>query len=272
MNAYLRIAFGAGALLLVLIGLGFATTAGWATDLWAWPDGRLSFSFIGSMLAAAGAGLAWIVLVNDPAMFQPFALDAVVVSVAGAVLDGSLYATRGEGQLLRGAIVGIVAAIVSLGLYLWSRSFSARDPRPTPTLVRLSYAVFVVALSIAGVALLARVDHIFPWTLKPETSIFIGSVLLGSALYYGYGIVRPSWAYAGPQLLAFLVYDIVLALPLVGLLSTVADADRPSLSIYLAVVGYSGLLAIFYVFVNPATRIRGQRMTPAAEARAAHGA
>ena len=266
MNRALRVASTASGVLLILVGLGFAVGLPAATGLWPWTDGRLTYLFIGAVGAAAGSGLLWIGLEGEPAMFQPFALDAVVVALAGAVLNGLLYASRRDAVLLGAAIVGGVAAVGYLALYLWSRRFSFRDPRHTPMAVRSSFAVFVVALLLTGAALLAGVDHIFPWPLKSESSTFFGWVLLASALYYGYGVVRPNWDNAGPQLLAFLIYDAILIVPFIGRFSEVTDADRPSLIVYTAVIVYSGFLATYYLLLNPDTRVWSSLVSPATDA------
>jgi len=109
-------------------------------------------------------------------------LDAFLVSLAGAIHNFRLYDRRDEQVLLSGAIVGVVASIGYLALFLWSRRFPFRDPRPTPRPVRLSYAVLVLALVPVGIALITTSPHMFPWALKPESSVFFDWVLLTSAL------------------------------------------------------------------------------------------
>jgi len=65
---------------------------------------------------------------------------------------------------------------------------------------------------------------------------------------------------AGGQLAGFLAYDIVLIVPFLQRLPTVAPEHRIGLYLYTAVVTYSGLLAIYYLFVHRRTRVRS---TPA---------
>ncbi len=57
--------------------------------------------------------------------------------------------------------------------------------------------------------------------------------------------------------MGFLAYDVILIIPFLQRLPTISDELRVSLIIYLAVVTYSGLLAIYYLFIKPKTRIWG---------------
>jgi hypothetical protein len=61
---------------------------------------------------------------------------------------------------------------------------------------------------------------------------------------------------AAGQLIGFLAYDIVLIVPFVTRLPMTASEFRLGLTIYSAVVTLSGLLAIYYLFINKATRER----------------
>src|SRR5512140_614735 len=46
--------------LVVLLALGFIFQVPFATAIWPWPDSRLSYIFVGSILAAASASMLWI--------------------------------------------------------------------------------------------------------------------------------------------------------------------------------------------------------------------
>jgi hypothetical protein len=86
-------------------------------------------------------------------------------------------------------------------------------------------------------------------------SVLAGCLFLGAAAYFVYGLVRPSWANAGGQLAGFLAYDLVLIGPLLSRLPAIAPEFRLSLIIYLVVVIYSGLLAVYYLFIYRPTRL-----------------
>jgi hypothetical protein len=68
-------------------------------------------------------------------------------------------------------------------------------------------------------------------------------------------LVRPGWGNAGGLLASFLAYDVVLIVPLVQKLPTVVPELRLNLILYIAVLIYSGGLAIYYLFVNKGTRV-----------------
>ena len=61
---------GAFAIGMLALAVGFVVRMSRATTLWPWPDGRLSYIFIGSMYAAVGAGFAMFLLIDEPAAGQ----------------------------------------------------------------------------------------------------------------------------------------------------------------------------------------------------------
>jgi hypothetical protein len=74
-------------------------------------------------------------------------------------------------------------------------------------------------------------------------------------VYFFYSLLRPSWVNSAGQLVGFLAYDVVLIVPFLMRLPTVAPEQRLGLSIYTAVVIYSGLLAAYYLFIHKPTRL-----------------
>jgi len=82
----------------------------------------------------------------------------------------------------------------------------------------------------------------------------VGWLFLGSAVYFGWGWLRPGWHNARGQLIAFLAYDLVLFPRYVLMFSTVNPEHLPSLVAYVAVLTYSSLLSIYYLFIDARTR------------------
>jgi hypothetical protein len=91
--------------------------------------------------------------------------------------------------------------------------------------------------------------------LRSETSVIFGFIYLGAAVYFLYGFVQPRWPNATGQLVGFLAYDIVLIGPFVDRFDEVSGRHLLSLSIYIAVLVYSGALAFYYLFVSERTRL-----------------
>jgi hypothetical protein len=81
-------------------------------------------------------------------------------------------------------------------------------------------------------------------------------MFFGAALYFTYAILRPSWLNSAGQLIGFLAYDIVLIVPFLTRLPSTAPEFRTNLTIYTGIVIYSGLLAIYYLFIHKPTRQR----------------
>jgi hypothetical protein len=131
-----------------------------------------------------------------------------------------------------------------------------KDARPTPRLVLLSFGIFAVSLVLVAGALLFK-QPVFPWTLTPESSIVFGCIFLGDAFYFIHALLHPRWHNAAGQLLSFLAYDLMLIFPFLRLFATVKPEFRLSLTVYVLVLVYSGVLALYYLFINKGTRIWG---------------
>jgi hypothetical protein len=149
----------------------------------------------------------------------------------------------------------VFGVIFGAGLFVWSRRMPMPATPPMPPLVRWSFVVFVIALLVVGVRMVLGIPNILPWRLTADLSVIIGLIFLGAAAYFLYALVFPRWQNTAGQLAGFLAYDVVLIVPFLQRLPTVAPVFRVSLIIYTVVVSYSGLLAIYYLFVHPETRI-----------------
>jgi hypothetical protein len=236
--------------------LGFFLEAPWATGIWPVPSSRLSNIFVSSILASIGAPVLWIALVDEPRAMAGGAIDLALSSAAIMVAAYVFYRNGGPAALLPFAAFAAILVALNIGLYIYSRRLPFHDTRPTPALVRYSFAGFSLALLLAGTALVMLRPNVFPWPLSPANSVFYGCIFLGAMCYFLYGFVYPVWANAKGQLLGFLAYDLVLIGPFLQHFSTVRPEMRLSLIVYTLVVCYSGLLAIYFLFIHPPTRIR----------------
>jgi hypothetical protein len=250
----------AGGLALIL-SAGFFVRAPWATVFWPWPDSRLSYIFVASILAAIAAPVLWIGLAGDLRATEAGALN-LGLTWAGAAASLFLMATGGAGEPRLLAYAAGYAALTpaAVASYFMSRRFPLRDSRPMPGPVRVSFGLFAATLLVVGAALLLRAPHIFPWALRPESSVLFGWIYLGAAVYFVHGVLHPSWQNACGQLLGFLAYDLVLIGPFLAHFGSVPAEHLPSLVVYTSVLLFSGALASYYLFVNRTTRLwRGSR-------------
>lgn len=226
------------------------------TALWPFPGTTpLTFIFVASILAAAGASTLWAVASQQRAALAGIAIDYIFILVPGAIYTWQLASgTGGEGLGLY-----VVASLLGVLFGVWLLFYSLRAPLdqsvPVPAPVRWAFVIFVVALLIVSVLLIRQVPNILPWSVTPELSVLIGWMFFGALTYFVYGLARPSWANAAGQLVGFLAYDIVLIVPFLQRLPTVAPELRLSLWVYTAVVVFSGLLACYYLFVHAPTRL-----------------
>jgi len=263
----LRLILVAGGILLLLPAWGFATAANWATASFLWEEGKLSYLFIASMQAAIAAAMIWIGITKSWHMITAGALNLFVMMgglalflLGTATQENALFTVTPK--IWTYGIFCAIFALFNLWLVFWARKFPETDRRPMPRGLRFAFGLFVFALVVVGIAMLARVEGIFPWPLKAETSVVFGWMFLGDAFYFLFALVQPRWRNAAPQLWSFLAYDLVLIGPFVQrlnvLFSTTSEQYwtwRYSLIIYIAVLLFSAAVAVYYLFICPSTRI-----------------
>jgi hypothetical protein len=253
----LRILILFGGLAILALAFGFVLRIPLALSIWPWQDGRYSYLFIGSILAAVSAAAIWIGWTGEVGALPAGSLNIFVIALTSALYFFNL-AAQGSSSLVLFAVISLFMAFVSAVTFFWSRRLPLLDTRPTPMPVRVSFGIFIAALLLAGGALVLR-QQIFPWDLNPDSSIIFGCIFLGDAFYFLYGLLRPNWGNACGQLLSFLAYDLVLIVPFVLLINTVKPGHMLGLIVYIAVLVYSSGLAIYYLFIHPQTRFGSAR-------------
>jgi hypothetical protein len=254
MSRITRVMFFLGGLGFFMLAYGFAFRQSFATSLWPWPDTPLSYLFIGSMAAAVGTPMIWIAAVNEPGALVGGTLNLSLISLGSTIYLLILFNQRRESVLLGLALASGFFFLFVLFVAWWSRRFRIQDLRPMPRMVKTSFMLFFAALLVAATLLVFRFPTVFPWPLNPDSSVIFGVIFYGNALYFLYGLIRPSWHNARGQLAAFLAYDLVLILPFLKHFAAVKPDHRLSLIIYFAVLLFSGGLAIFYLFLHKPTR------------------
>ena len=240
-------------LVILLFAFGFIFRLPFATDIWPWEDGRYSYLFIGSILAAVSAAAFWIGWTGEFGALPAGSLNVFVIGLTTSIYF-FLLASQGQADMTSFGVFAAVSATASLIAFFWSVKIPLKETRPMPRLVKVSFWIFIVSLFLAGGALILQAP-IFPWPLNPNTSVIFGCIFLGDAFYFLYGMFRPSnWHNALGQLLSFLAYDLVLIIPFIALFDTVQPERVINLIAYTAVLVYSGGLAVYYLFINPQTR------------------
>jgi hypothetical protein len=242
-----------------VLAFGWNFRAEWAVGLFPWPEAPMTFVFlasIGASIAAVWLAVAWA---GEWAALSGVGLNVVVAAMGSALHLFSLdrpWLAAGAG----------LAAGFGLLLYAWAHRQPVKDPRAMPPVVRGAFVVFTVVLIVAGAALVTQ-QQVFPWRLQPSTLVLVGAIFLGAAAYFAHGAANPRWVYAAPPLWGFLMYDLVLFVPYLRLLGADASAvddyygdggdvvNLTSLVIYLTVLSVSAALAVYALFVNPATRV-----------------
>lgn len=254
MQMRIRVTLFIGATLTLILAAGFFFQMPWAISIWPWPDGRLSYTFVASMQAAIAAAMLWIAFSGE---IGAMAAGALNLSVMMAGLSISLlwaFIQGNQPSLLIYALGCFLFALFNIGLFVRIRQTPLQDTRLLPQPVRISFMIFILALVAVGTALVFQIPNVMPWPLKPDTSVVFGWMFLGDAFYFLYALIYPRWHNAKAPLWSFLAYDLVLIGPFLAYYPRVQPEWVTSLVVYIAILVYSGCLAIYYLFINKHTR------------------
>ncbi len=268
MGRSFRILLFSVAVVQAVLGIAFAVRLPAVTELWAsiMPGATpLSVSFVGSIFAAAAASTLWCLAASaEDGALVGVALDYLTIFIPITIFAFQLASAEGSTPVLIFAVLCAIGVLFGAMLFSSSRNVSIRDLRPQPRLVRVSFGFFIVALLIVGGAMVLKAPNIMPWTISTGESVIYGWMFLGAAVYFVYSLLRPSWANSAGQLAGFLAYDLVLVFPFLARFgSPIPQQFLLGHIIYTVVVIYSAALAIFYLFMNPETRlIRQPTLTP----------
>lgn len=255
-----------------VIAVGFIAQVPLATALWPFPGVTpMSNTFIGSIYLAAAASTGWCLWVRSDRAMAGIAIDYLLILVPFLVFSMARVLDGAGIEIVIFTIACALGVVFGIWLLRWSLSHAWRDPRPTPRLVRGAFALFVVALVLVGGAMVVQVPGVIPWTITRDLSTLFGFMFLGAAGYFLFALLDPRWENAGGQLAGFLAYDIVLIWPLLAQLFSSGRGGyydeapgaslRPNLAVYALVVVGSGLLAAWYLAIDPRTRLGRARPT-----------
>jgi hypothetical protein len=256
MSRPLRRFFVGLCLVQAVFGLGFCFQVPFIVALFPLPySDNLNPLFIGSILMAAVASTGWCLWTKSYGALSGIMVDYVVSFIPLGIYGWQLYSERPTPLLLGFVILSVIAVVFGAVMFRHTVRIPIPPAPPMPRLVRISFLVFVVGLLVLGGQLVLRTPGILPWQTTSATLIIYGWMFIGSASYFTYGLLRPSWHNAGGQLAGFLAYDLVLIVPFLLLLPEISRQRLPNLIVYLVVLSYSGLLAIYYLFINRQTRL-----------------
>jgi hypothetical protein len=241
----------------VVLAVAFFLQLPFAVSLWPFPGTTpLTFILLSSFAAAAAASTIWVLASENYGALAGIGLDYVAILAPVSILALQVGASTSQPQFTRFGIVCVLTALFGAWLLWWSSSIPIDRTRPMPGFVRFAFVVFIVVLVIVSALLILKVPNVIPWTITPELSILVGWMFFGAAAYFAYGLLRPSWANAAGQLAGFLAYDAVLIMPLLTRLPTAALEHRIGLIVYIAVVVFSAMVAVYYLFIHKPTRSR----------------
>lgn len=234
-----------------LFAFAFILQTPLARNLWPLPYANtMTFIFIASMFLAAAASTFWCLYTREYGAMAGIALDYLVIFIPLCIYALQLNAERANTKLVFFAVACAVGIVFGLWLFWWSIRIPISKNPPMPSLAKIAFIIFLVALVFFGGQMVLKRPGVLPWEITPIGSALYGWMFLGASAYFAFGLLRPSWGNTGGQLAGFLAYDLVLIVPFLQMLPTVSDERRISLIIYIIVVSTSGLLSIYYLFIR----------------------
>lgn len=240
----------------LLFAIAFYFQIPFVTGLWPLPGTTpLTFIFLASIFAAAAAATFWAAASEQYGALAGIGLDYLMILVPMGIILMQLGGQTGSSSMRMYGIICLLGALFGGWLFIWGARIPLDQSVAVPPLVRWSFVGFVVALLIVSTLLIFKVPNVIPWTITPDLSVIIGWMFFGAMTYFIYGLLRPTWANAAGQLMGFLAYDIVLLVPFLTRISTVPPEFRTGMWIYTAVVLYSGILAVYFLFIHEPTRV-----------------
>jgi hypothetical protein len=250
-----RAALVAIGIVTLIAACAFALRLSPLAEMWPLGDAVAVDRFLGAYLAGIGASLLWIGLSGDLGAAVAGAISLSVAYTSLSIAWLTLPLSAAESRLRPVALLWVCGALISVGLALYFRRYRIQNAQPLPRTVSVSFGVFILLLAFVGGALLLRTPNIFPLPLAPAAGALIGSAFLGSTAYFLYSLRFPLWRNACAQLWGFLAYDLALIIPLASRLGSVDTAHRPAMMMNVAVLVFSGLLAICFLLIVRATRV-----------------
>ncbi len=261
-NVIFRAASAVAGLVFTLLAVGFFAGWTWVEQLWPFilDETRLGQVFLSSIALAIAMPLVWVAVTGSVRSAAAGSINLVVMFGA---MTAYLLNQSDDRPELRAYVLGTAAAaFIFVGAFLHSQRQPWLDERRMPTPLRVGFVGSAVALVLVAVQLISESPHIFPWPLAGGSSVMYGLIFLGAAVYFVVGAIEARWASATGQLIGFLAYDLVLIAPFVQRFGNVPAEHRPSLIVYTTVLVVSGTTAIWYLLLDPATRLGGSRAGP----------
>jgi hypothetical protein len=230
--------------------VGFSTQQAWAVSGYPWPDGRLSYIWLGSIFAAYALPLGWLVWSGEQKAAWPGYVSLSLTAFGlGWLFNEEMFRQQlpylgsyAHLMLATGIAMGTMAGIAYTAV-------GSPDPRLTPLWIRYKVFVPIILIELLATALLLwRYPYVFPWPLKPATSLMMGLIFLGSGCYHSFVLLYPSWHYAKGQLLGFVGYGAVLTIPYLAHFGRVKSAHLPSLIAFFTIIVVMNGVACYALF------------------------
>lgn len=237
-----RVLLALAGVVFTVIGIGLAFGQDWGTFIWPWPDGPLSYLVVASIVGPVGLASLYAAWIAD---FRAAIAGGIALVVCSAGVALILLSMGGFNPHAVG--YGLVA-LGGFALIWWSSLHAPKAGIAAPRGARLAMSLVALVLITVSYFLLTKFPTVFPWPIKPETSLLYGALFLGFFFSYAYALWNGRWGDARLLLIGLLAYDLILIGPFLQHFSKVPPAHYTSLVLYVAVLVITAPVAVYYLF------------------------
>jgi hypothetical protein len=229
-------------LVFTIIGAGLAFGQDWGTFIWPWPDGKLTYLVAASIVGPVGICSLYAAWTQN---FRAAIAGGIALVVCAAGAAFVIAETIGRGAHATGTAL---VALGGLALIAWCAANTPKDSLAAPKGARLALSAVALVLITVSTFLLTKFPTVFPWPLKPETSLLYGALFFGLFIAFAYAMWTGAWGDAELLLIGLLVYDLILIGPFLQHFGKVLPEHALSLKIYVAVLVITAPVAAYYLF------------------------
>lgn len=230
--------------LVILLGLFFLLLG--MILLWGmprFPTSWLNAYLIGATLIAYAVPLLWIGVTETYKALLGGGLS-IMISFGGMGIFLLRLSLKMSGVHQLGEFC-LYLAVLAIWFFFLGLKIPKKKSDRIPLTTQLLFAISMTVALLEGLYLIIPMPGHFPWLLTPELSVLYGWILIGSSLFFGWGLLQPIWENGYPLLYALLIYDALLIGPLLNLFKQPPQVAVVPIFLWFAliIVGGSGIWA-----------------------------
>src|SRR5688572_12325991 len=135
---------------------GFFILQDWVRSLVPWELNRLAGVFLSSICAASALPMLWIALSKEYAALTGGAINFVILFGGFAAFSFGVFTANPRPPVLVFGLISLAGCLGTLGLIAFGLRHPFQDARRVPGIVRISFILFIINLTAAGMMLVLK--------------------------------------------------------------------------------------------------------------------